>query len=41
MRELWPAFQRLAGWQKMVVVLMIGLIILTWLAVCVILGTYL
>jgi len=41
MRKLWPAFQRLAGWQKAVVVLMIGLIVLTWLAVCAILSTYL
>lgn len=41
MRELWPAFKRLTGWQRAVVVLMIGLIVLTWLAVCAILSTYL
>ena len=41
MRELWPAFQNLAGWQKAVVLLMIALIVVTWLAVCAILSTYL
>jgi len=41
MKRLGPAFQNLAGWQKAVVLLMIALILVTWLAVCAILSTYL
>jgi hypothetical protein len=41
MTNLWRNIQKLAGWQKLVLGLMILLILLTWLAVCLILCTYL
>lgn len=41
MGNLWRKTQKLAGWQRLVLGLMLLLILLTWLAVCVILGTYL
>jgi len=40
-RTLLQSIKKLARWQKWVIVLMLLLILLTWLAVCAILGSYL
>jgi hypothetical protein len=41
MSNLWRNILKLAGWQKLVLSLLILLILSTWLAVCLLLGTYL
>ncbi len=41
MRNLLKAIRHLAGWQKLIVGLMVAIIALTWLAVCLILVSYL
>ncbi len=41
MRDLLYHISRLARWQKLVISLMLLLILLTWLSVCLILGSYL
>ena len=41
MRNLWRYIQKLAVWQRLVLGLLLLLILATWLAVCLILGTYL
>ncbi len=41
MRNLLEAIRRLAGWQKLIVGLMVSIVVLTWLAVCLILAGYL
>lgn len=41
MRHLLEAIRLLAGWQKLIVGLMVALVVLTWLAVCSILAGYL
>lgn len=40
-RNLLKAFQQFAGWQKLVIGLMVIIIVLTWLAVCLVLAGYL
>lgn len=41
MRSILQSIKKLARWQQLVIVLMLLIILLTWLAVCVILGSYL
>lgn len=40
MSDLLRAIGRLAGWQKAVIAIMVLLIVSTWLAVCLILASY-
>jgi hypothetical protein len=41
MRELLSAIGRLSGWKKLIIATMLVVIVLTWLAVCLILASYL
>jgi hypothetical protein len=41
MKTLWQSIRRLAPRQKLVVGLLLLIIVLTWLGVCAILGSYL
>jgi hypothetical protein len=41
MMNLLQIIRKLAPWQKIIVVAMLILIVMTWLAVCLILGSYL
>lgn len=41
MRTLLQSIKKLARWQQWVIALMLLMILLTWLAVCAILGSYL
>jgi hypothetical protein len=41
MMDLLRNIQKLAWWKRLVIGLMLLLIVLTWLAVCLILGSYL
>jgi hypothetical protein len=39
--RLWNSIRKLAGWQKFIIVTMVLVIVTTWLAVCLILASYL
>ena len=41
MRDLFRYITRLVWWQRLAISLMLLLILLTWLAVCLVLGSYL
>jgi hypothetical protein len=39
--RLWNSIRKLAGWQQFIIVTMVLVIVTTWLAVCLILASYL
>jgi hypothetical protein len=39
--RLWNSIRKLAGWQQLIIVTMVLVIVTTWLAVCLILASYL
>ena len=39
--NLWKSVRKLAPWQQLTIAVMVLVIVLTWVAVCAILGTYL
>jgi hypothetical protein len=41
MKTLLQGIKKLARWQQLTIVVMLLIVLLTWLAVCVILGSYL
>jgi hypothetical protein len=40
MKILLQSFGRLAPWQKLVVIVLLLIVVLTWLGVCLVLGSY-
>lgn len=39
--RLWKSIRQLAGWQQLIIVAMVIVIVITWLAVCLIMASYL